>query len=69
MLINNYFFLGQLVMALVVVGSLYYYNSSDGPVVRPSAMGAVVDLGLILSRVKPMILKLVFTASQLDAQH
>ena len=28
-----------------------------------------VDLGLIPSRVKPMTLKLVFTASWLDAQH
>ena len=36
-------------------------NSSDGRVVRASASGAV-DLGLILSRVKPMTLKLVFTA-------
>ena len=32
-----------------------------------SASGAV-DLGLIPSRVKPMTLKLVFTASLLDAQ-
>ena len=43
-------------------------NSSDGRVVRASALRAV-DLGLILSRVKPMTLKLVFTASLLDAQH
>ena len=28
-----------------------------------------VDLGLIPSRVKPMTLKLVFTASLLDVQH
>ena len=42
--------------------------SSDGRVVRASASGAV-DLGLIPSRVKPMTLKLVFTASLLDAQH
>ena len=28
-----------------------------------------VDLGLILSRVKPLTLKLVVTASLLDAQH
>ena len=35
---------------------------------RASASGAV-DLGLISSRVKPMALKLVFTASLLDAQH
>ena len=43
-------------------------NSSDGRVVRASASGAV-DLGLISSRVKPMTLKLVFTASLLDAHH
>ena len=43
-------------------------NSSDGRVVRASASGAV-DSGLIPSRVKPMTLKLVFTASLLDAQH
>ena len=42
-------------------------NSSDGPMVRASAAGAV-DLGLIPSRVKPMTLKLVFTATLLDAQ-
>ena len=35
--------------------------------VKASASG-VVDLGLIPSRVKPMTLKLVFTASLLDAQ-
>ena len=43
-------------------------NSSDGRVVRASASEAV-DLGLIPSRVEPMTLKLVFTASLLDAQH
>ena len=37
-------------------------------VIRASAAGAV-DLGLITSRVKPITLKLVFTASLLDAQH
>ena len=37
------------------------FNSSDGRV--------NVDSDLILSRVKPMTLKLVFTASLLDAQH
>ena len=37
-------------------------NSSDGREVRASAWGAV-DLGSISSRVKPMTLKLVFTAS------
>ena len=41
-------------------------NSSDGRVVRASA-SAVADSGLIPSRVKPMTLKLVFTASLLDA--
>ena len=35
---------------------------------RASAFTAV-HLGLIPSRVKPMILKVVFTASLLDAQH
>ena len=35
---------------------------------RASASGSV-DLGLIPSRVKPMTLKLVFTASLLDVQH
>ena len=43
-------------------------TSSDGRVVRASASGAV-DLGLIPSRVKPMTLKLVFAASQLDVPH
>ena len=42
-------------------------NSSDGQVIKASAFG-VVDSGLILSRVKPMTVKLVFTASLLDAQ-
>ena len=37
-------------------------------VVRASALAAV-DLGFIPSRGKPMTLKLVFTASLLDAQH
>ena len=36
--------------------------------VRASALGAV-DMALIPSRVKPMTLKMVFTASLLDAQH
>ena len=44
------------------------FNSSDCPVVTASASGAVY-LGLIPSQVKPMTLKLVFTASLLDAQH
>ena len=42
-------------------------NSSDGRVVKASALGAV-DLGLIPSRVKPMTSKLVLTASLLDAK-
>ena len=41
-------------------------SNSDGRVVRASASGAV-DAGLIPSRLKPMTLKLVFTASLLDA--
>ena len=44
------------------------FNSSDGRVIRASALGAV-DSGLIPSWVKPMTSKLVFTASVLDAQH
>ena len=48
--------------------SLMLQNSSDGRVVSVSASGAV-DSALIPSRVKPMTLKLVFTASLLDAQH
>ena len=43
-------------------------HSSDGREVRTSA-SEFVDLGLFPSRVKPMTLKLVFTASLLDAQH
>ena len=43
------------------------FNSSDGRVNRSSASEAV-DSGLIPSRVKPMTLKLVFTAFLLDAQ-
>ena len=39
-------------------------NSSGGKMVRAPAFGAV-DSGLILSRVKPMILNLVLTASTL----
>ena len=42
-------------------------NSSDGRVVRASTSGTV-DLGLIPSRVKPMTLKLLFTAFLLEAQ-
>ena len=43
-------------------------DSSDGRVVRAFASGAV-DWSLIPSLVKPMALKLVFTASLLDAQY
>ena len=42
-------------------------NSSDGRVVRASVSGAE-DLSVIASRVKPVSLKLVFTASLRDAQ-
>ena len=45
-----------------------HFNRSDGRVVRASASGAV-DSSLISSQVKPMTLKLVFTASLLDIQH
>ena len=44
------------------------FNSSDGRVVRASVCGAVGS-GLITSRVKPITLKLVVTASLLDAEH
>ena len=50
------------------IASVGIDNSSDGRVIRASASGAV-DLGLIPSRVKPMALQLVFTASLLDALH
>ena len=43
-------------------------NSSDGRLVRAFASVAG-DVGLIPSRVKPMTLKLVVTASVFDAQH
>ena len=43
-------------------------DSSDCRVVRASA-STDVDLGLIPSRVKPVTLKLVFTASLLHAPH
>ena len=43
-------------------------DSSDGQVDKVSASGAV-DSGLILSRVKRMTLKLLFTAFLLDAQY
>ena len=54
------------VLILFVTWSLF--QSSDGRVVRASASGAVHS-GLIPSQVKPMTLKLVFTASLLDVQH
>ena len=34
-----------------------------------ASVSGAVDSGLIPSRVKPMTLKLIFTASLLDAQH
>ena len=43
-------------------------NGSGGRVVRASASLAV-DSSLIPSEVKPTTLKLIFTASLLDAQH
>ena len=43
-------------------------NPLNGRVMKASASEAL-DLGLIPSRVKPMTLKLVFTASLLDVQH
>ena len=51
-------------MCAYYVGVEFY--SSDGRVGRVSG---TVDLGLIPSRVYPMTLKLVFTASLLDLQH
>ena len=59
---------------LKIKSSLYsrYYakacNNSDDRMVTASASG-VVDLGLIASQVKPMTLKLLFTAFLLDPQH
>ena len=44
------------------------FNSSDVRV-NGSSTSEALDSGLIPSRVKPMTLKLVFTASLLDAQH
>ena len=46
----------------------YYIHSSDDRVVRASAPEAV-DLGFIPSRVKLKTVKLIFTASLLDALH
>ena len=53
---------------IVLHAFLVFVNSSDGRAVGASVSGAV-DLGFISSRVKPMTLKLVFTASLLDVQH
>ena len=47
--------------------SLFSINSEICQVVKATASGAVVTF-LITSQVKPMILKLVFTASLLNAQ-
>ena len=58
----------QLPILVACPALLRYHYLSDDRVVRASASGAV-DLGLIPSRVKPITLKLVFTASLLDAQH
>ena len=44
------------------------FTSSDGRVVRASTSGTA-NSGLIPSRVKPMALKFIFSASPLDAQH
>ena len=44
-------------------------NSSDGRLVLRTSVSGAVDLGLIPSRVKPMTVKLLFTASLLVAQH
>ena len=52
----------------IILVALHPNFSSDGRVVRASASGDV-HLGLIPSRVKPMTLKLLFTAFLLDAQH
>ena len=48
--------------------SVHLLDSSNGRMVRASTVRAV-DSGLIPSRVKPMTLKLVFTASLLDAPY
>ena len=48
--------------------SWFLILTTDGRVVRAS-VSVAVDLDLIMSQIKPMTLKLVFTASLLDAQH
>ena len=53
---------------LHLMSSSFHLSSSNGRVVRVFVSRAV-DLGFIPSWVKPMILKLVFTASLLDTQH
>ena len=58
--------LREIPICLVINDSTF--NSSDGRVVTASALVAVHS-GLIPSRIKPMTLKLVFTASLLDDQH
>ena len=52
---------------LQIITTIKQDNSSDGRVATASASGAA-DLGLIPSRIKPVTLKLVFTAFVLDAQ-
>ena len=44
------------------------FNSSDGRVVKASA-AVILDSGLIQSVLKPMTLKMLFSASLLDLQH
>ena len=50
------------------VNVLLLPTATDGRVVRASTLGAA-DLGLIWSRIKPMTLKWIFTASLFDTQH
>ena len=45
----------------------FHFNSSDGRVIRASAFG-VVESRLLLSPIKPMTSKLVFTTSLLNGQ-
>ena len=54
--------------ALAATVTWYFFNSSDGQVVRASASEAAYS-AFIPSRVKSMTLKSVFTASVLDVQH
>ena len=70
---NEYAYLHQKIEIRSLSYLRYYaeackeWRSSEGRVARASASGAV-DSGLIPSRVKPMTLNLVVTASLLDAQ-